>query len=48
MREFALEAYFARWETAVRHNLAASECQPLRLNELLALASDADRELGQP
>jgi aspartate/methionine/tyrosine aminotransferase len=44
MREFALEAYFARWEKSVRYNLAASECQPLRLNALLALASDTDRE----
>jgi aspartate/methionine/tyrosine aminotransferase len=43
MREFALEAYFARWEGAVRHNLAASECEPLGLTDLLAMANDADR-----
>ncbi len=43
MREFALEAYFARWEGAVRHNLAASECEPLLLTDLLAMADDADR-----
>ena len=43
MREFALEAYFARWEGAVRHNLAASECEPLRLPDLLALADDEAR-----
>jgi aspartate/methionine/tyrosine aminotransferase len=43
MREFALEAYFARWEGAVRHNLAASECEPLRLTDLLAMATGVDR-----
>lgn len=39
--EFALERYFARWEFAVRYNLAASDIEPLSLAELLALA-DAD------
>jgi aspartate/methionine/tyrosine aminotransferase len=43
MREFALEAYFARWEGRVRHNLTASECEPLHLPDLLAMANDADR-----
>jgi aspartate/methionine/tyrosine aminotransferase len=41
MREFALEAYFARWEGQVRHNLTASECEPLRLTDLLAMADGA-------
>ena len=43
MREFALEAYFARWEGSVRHNLAASEAEPLMLPDLLDLADDEDR-----
>jgi aspartate/methionine/tyrosine aminotransferase len=43
MREFELEAYFARWEGAVRHNLAASECEPLLLATLLAMADEADQ-----
>jgi aspartate/methionine/tyrosine aminotransferase len=43
MREFALEAYFARWEDAVRHNLAASESEPLLLQDLLELADHTDR-----
>jgi aspartate/methionine/tyrosine aminotransferase len=44
MREFALEAYFARWERSVRHNLAASESEPLMLPDLLDLADEQDRE----
>ena len=43
MRAFALEAYFARWENAVRHNLAASESEPLTLSALLDLADSGDR-----
>jgi len=39
--EFALERYFARWEFAVRYNLAASDVEPLSLEELLSFA-DAD------
>jgi aspartate/methionine/tyrosine aminotransferase len=39
--EFALERYFARWEFAVRYNLAASDVETLSLDELLSL-SDAD------
>jgi aspartate/methionine/tyrosine aminotransferase len=39
--EFALERYFARWEFAVRYNLAASDAEALSLGELLSLA-DAD------
>lgn len=43
LREFALERYFARWEFAVRHNLCASDVEPVGLAELLALA-DAECE----
>jgi aspartate/methionine/tyrosine aminotransferase len=41
--DFRLETYFSRWEFAARHNLAASDAQSMRLDELLALASPADR-----
>ena len=41
---FALERYFARYEFAVRHNLCASDVEPLTLRELLALADDELRE----
>ncbi len=44
MREFALEAYFARWNSATRHNLTASESEPLLLPDLLDLATSGDRE----
>jgi aspartate/methionine/tyrosine aminotransferase len=43
MREFALEAYFARWEHAARHKLTSSECETLALPDLLAFADDEDR-----
>ena len=39
--DFALERYFARWEFNVDHQLSASDVEPLRMRELLALA-DAD------
>lgn len=43
MREFALEAYFARWQGATRHNMAASECEPLLLADLLGMAGPTDK-----
>jgi hypothetical protein len=43
MRDFALEVYFSRWEFKVRYNLAGSDAQNLRVGEVLALASAADR-----
>jgi aspartate/methionine/tyrosine aminotransferase len=39
--DFALERWFARWEFSVAHQLSASDVEPLRMRELLALA-DAD------
>lgn len=42
--DFALERYFARWEFAVRHVLCASDVEPYRLSELLALADDDARQ----
>ena len=38
--EFTLERYFARWEFAVKHVLCASDAEPLRLRDLLAIADD--------
>jgi aspartate/methionine/tyrosine aminotransferase len=40
LRPFELERYFARYEFKVRHLLSASDCEPLRLDELLGLADD--------
>jgi aspartate/methionine/tyrosine aminotransferase len=42
MRDFALETYFARWQSATRHHLTASESETLTLVELLALADAED------
>jgi aspartate/methionine/tyrosine aminotransferase len=42
---FALERYFARHEFSARYLLSCSDCQPLRLAELLAMADDATRDL---
>jgi aspartate/methionine/tyrosine aminotransferase len=42
--DFTLERYFAKWEFAVRHVLCASDVEPYRLPELLALADDDARE----
>lgn len=42
--DFALERYFARWEFGVKHQLSASDVEPLRLHELLALANADARE----
>ena len=41
--DFTLERYFARWEFAVRHVLCASDVEPYRLADLLALADDDGR-----
>lgn len=38
--EFTLERYFAKWEFTARHMLGASDVEPYRLDELLALADD--------
>src|SRR5688572_22209727 len=40
---FELERYFARYEFAARRLLSASDCQCLKLSELLALADDECR-----
>lgn len=41
MRPFAIERYFARFEHSARFLLSSSDCEPLTLAELLAIA-DAD------
>jgi aspartate/methionine/tyrosine aminotransferase len=41
--EFRLESYFSIWEFKARYHLTASDAQTLPVNELLALAGDADR-----
>jgi aspartate/methionine/tyrosine aminotransferase len=42
-QDFALEAYFARWQPAARHQLAASDSETVALVELLESATDEDR-----
>ena len=42
--DFTLERYFAKWEFAVKNVLCASDCEPLALAELLAIADDDSRE----
>lgn len=41
--DFALERYFAQWEFSVKHQLSASDVEPLTLAELLPLADDDSR-----
>jgi aspartate/methionine/tyrosine aminotransferase len=41
--EFALEAYFSRWEFTARYNLTASDAQTMSLAGLLELADDDGR-----
>src|SRR5688572_2196685 len=43
IEDFALERYFARWEFTVRHQLSASDVEPLAMSELLALADPDTR-----
>jgi aspartate/methionine/tyrosine aminotransferase len=40
---FEIERYFARYEFQVRHLLSASDCQTLKMTELLELADEATR-----
>ena len=43
MQSFALGEFLTRWGDAARHDLSASECEPLPLPALLALAGPADQ-----
>jgi aspartate/methionine/tyrosine aminotransferase len=42
-QDFALEAYFARWQPAARYQLAASDSETVTLVDLLESATDEDR-----
>lgn len=42
--DFRLETYFSRWEFTARYNMAASDCETMKLGDLLKLADDTDRE----
>lgn len=44
MRNFALETFFSRWEFKARYHMTASDMETLTLSELLAMASDTDRD----
>ena len=44
MREFALEAWFSKWEFSARYHMTASDIESFTLSEILALASPEDRE----
>ncbi len=41
--DFRLEAYFSRWEFRARYHMTASDAQTVGMDELLALAGDAER-----
>lgn len=43
MRDFALEAYFSKWEFVARYNLTASDAESVGLDRLLALAEPDER-----
>lgn len=44
MRNFELETFFSKWEFAARYHMTASDFESMSIKELLALASDADRD----
>jgi aspartate/methionine/tyrosine aminotransferase len=43
VRDFALEVYFSKWEFAAKYNLTGSDCENMRLADLLALGTEQDR-----
>jgi aspartate/methionine/tyrosine aminotransferase len=45
MQPFKLERYFAKYEFSAPYLLSASDCESLRLDELLAMAGAAERRL---
>ena len=42
--DFRLETHFSKWEFKAKHHLTASDAQSISLPELLAMASDEDRD----
>ena len=44
MRDFVLETFMSKWEFTAKYNMTASDAESMRLPDLLAMASDEDRE----
>ena len=44
MRDFSLEVFFSKWEFKAKHHMTASDLETLTLSQLLAMASEEDRE----
>jgi len=42
--DFRLETHFAKWEFKARYHMTASDAESISMRELLAMASDEDRE----
>lgn len=42
--DFRLEAHFSKWEFKARHHLTASDAESISMRELMALATDEERE----
>lgn len=42
--DFKLETYFSKWEFTARYHMTASDAESMRLDELLAMGTDAQRE----
>ncbi|MEP1613919.1 MAG: aminotransferase class I/II-fold pyridoxal phosphate-dependent enzyme [Roseobacter sp.] len=42
--DFRLETHFSKWEFKARHHLTASDAQSMSMRDLLALATNAERE----
>ena len=42
--DFRLETHFSKWEFKAKHHLTASDAASISLPELLAMASDEDRD----
>jgi aspartate/methionine/tyrosine aminotransferase len=42
--EFRLETHFAKWEFKARHHMTASDAESLSMRDLLAMATDGERE----
>ena len=45
--DFRLETHFSKWEFKARYHLTASDAESMRLDELLAMATPAQREAFQ-
>lgn len=42
--DFRLETHFAKWEFKAKYHMTASDAESMSLNDLLSMATDADRE----